>query len=28
MMYPSAWLEPVNMHNHDKRLTGTVGIRF
>ena len=28
MMYPNAWLEPVNMQNHDKILTGTVGLKF
>jgi hypothetical protein len=28
LMYPNAWLEPVNMHNHDKILTGTVGLKF
>lgn len=28
MMYRNDWLEPVNMHNHDKILTGTVGLKF
>jgi hypothetical protein len=28
LMYPNAWLEPVYMKNHDKILTGTVGLKF
>jgi len=28
LMYPDPWLEPVSIYNHDKILTGTIGLKF